>query len=149
MKVRANCPRCALLADWELDLHPPEELAWREGEAPTFGFACARCAAFLHLQLAWRVEVGAAARVVDLLEAGGPGEAPAPRLLLVADCPHQCGQRLGLRLDPDDPSLEGPLDDGAALVLGGYRCARCGGEGRLCLTPLLREAPARPALGGA
>jgi hypothetical protein len=144
VNVRAACGACGLRADWEVDLHPAQELAWRSGEAPTFGFACARCGAFLHLSLRWRVEAGRAPRADNLVTGGGVARAE-PRLVLVCECPSQCGQRLGLRIEPDDPSLQGSLEEGREVVLNGYRCARCDSEGRLFLIPLLRLARAPEA----
>jgi hypothetical protein len=52
-------------------------------------------------------------------------------------CPHGCGLRLGLQLDPDDPWAASRVWPDEPQVLGGYRCPRCDGEGRLAIWPEL------------
>jgi hypothetical protein len=142
MKIHVPCPSCGLSAEWEVDLAVERELAWREGSWPIFGFVCVRCHALLHLAIEWRVEPGGAPRPLFPWEGGGGVEPPAPRLVLVARCPHGCDQALGFRLEPRDPAFLGPpLEGDEELVLGGYRCPRCDGEGRLILCPTLELAP--------
>ena len=69
---------------------------------------------------------------------GGPtARGAAPRILLVDRCPHGCGARLGLQLDPDDPWALGVAWPDEERVLGGYRCPTCDGEGRLQIRPVV------------
>lgn len=143
MQIRTSCPKCDFWADWEIELRVLEEIAWGEGYFPVFGFICARCDAPLHLHLIWRVEPGGGPR--RLLPVGGAfgSSEPVARMVLVASCPHRCGRRLGFRLEPTDPMFQEPVE-AEELVLGGYRCPTCDGEGRLILHPTLRSASSPP-----
>jgi hypothetical protein len=135
MEVPACCPRCGAAYVWELGLAVDRELAWAAPDALCFRFRCASCAGEVRVGFAWQLERGSAARPLRLV--GGPAPLPAsPRILLVDHCPHGCGARLALQLEPDDPLLAGrvwPHPPHQPLVLGGYRCPRCDGEGRLRL----------------
>ena len=138
MEVPATCPHCDEPLCWELDLRVERELAWAHPDAPSFGFVCPACAGVLRVTFEWQLERGSHARTLQLV--GGPtplGDTPA-RILLVDHCPHGCGARLGLQLDADDPWARGRVWPDEFRVLGGYRCPRCDGEGRLRIRPVLR-----------
>lgn len=143
MQVRAICPECSLEADWEVDLQVEEEIAWREGSWPTFGFLCTRCQALLQLELRWKVTPGKGARKLWPISSGSSSDEPVPRLVLVAHCPHNCGKKLGFRLEPSDPSFASPLEHSKEVLLGGYRCPDCDGEGCLLLQPVLETVKPR------
>jgi len=132
MEVPACCPRCGAPAVWELELRVDRELAWAAPEGPSFRFRCASCGGLVRVGFRWNLEPGSDPRPLRLV--GGPAE-PAPRILLVDRCPHGCGARLGLQLDPDDAWARGRAWPDEPLVVGGYRCPRCDGEGRLRLQP--------------
>ena len=145
MEIPACCPACDEPFVWELDLRVDRELAWAAPHGPAFTFSCSSCAAAVTIAFAWRLERGEDPRRLQLVGGATPSP-PAPRILLVDRCPHGCGARLGLQLDPDDPWAAGRVWPDEPRVLGGYRCPRCDGEGRLAIWPLLErgEEPASP-----
>jgi len=145
LKIPACCPRCDEPLVWELDLEVEQELAWAAPSAPGFLFRCSACHSLVRVTFAWRLEQGSDPRALTL--AGGATSAPAaPRILLVDRCPHGCGARLGLQLDPDDPWARGQVWPDEPRVLGGYRCPTCDGEGRLVIRPVV-EPGDDPAAG--
>jgi hypothetical protein len=137
MEIPACCPHCAHPYCWELDLRVERELAWASPHAPAFTFLCAACSQPVRITFVWRLEQGSDPRPLRLV--GGPHSLSpeVPRILLVDDCPHHCGARLGLQLDPDDPWAQGRAWPDEPQILGGYRCPRCDGEGRLWIQPLV------------
>jgi hypothetical protein len=139
MQIPACCPSCDEAFVWELDLTVDRELAWEAPHAPGFLFQCEKCQARVRITFAWHLEQGSAPRPLQLV--GGATPAPEmPRILLVDRCPHGCGARLGLQLDPDDPWARGQVWPDEPRVLGGYRCPTCDGEGRLVIQPVVEEA---------
>lgn len=130
MDLRAACPRCREEHTWEPSFVVEEELAWAAPEGPALLFRC-RCQGLVRIGLRFNLERGSDPRPLRLV--GGATPAPArPCILLVDRCPHGCGAKLGLQLEADDPVLaSAQLDADEPLVLGGYRCPRCDGEGRL------------------
>lgn len=135
-EVPATCPHCDAPYRWEVDLHVEQELAWCAPAGPAFAFRCQACGGAVEITLRWRLEQGSHPRHLRLL--GGPTPLDeAPCILLVDRCPHGCGALLGLRLEPDDPWARGVAWPDAEQTLGGYRCPRCDGEGRLCLLPVV------------
>jgi len=141
MEVPACCPHCEAPFVWGIDLHVDRELGWAAPNAPSFLFRCAACAGIVRIALDWRLERGADPRPLQLV--GGPSpQPPAPRVVLVDHCPHGCGARIGLELDPDDAALGGRVWPDRPLTLGGYRCPRCDGEGRLEVEVQLTRADA-------
>lgn len=133
MEIPSTCPHCDAALIWEVDLHIDRELAWAHPNSPSFLFGCPRCEKLVRVDFVWQLERGAAARRLRLV--GGSRRDGPPRLLLVAHCPHGCGTQLGLELDPDDPWAQGQAWPGEDEILGGYRCPRCDGEGRLRIRP--------------
>jgi hypothetical protein len=131
VEVPACCPCCDEPFVWELDLHVDRELGWEAPNAPAFLFRCARCQSAVRVRLGWSLERGSDPRPLRLV--GGPTQLRAgrPHIVLVHHCPHGCGARVGLELDPDDPGMGGRAWPDQPLILGGYRCPRCDGEGRL------------------
>lgn len=114
------------------------ELAWAAPNAPSFSFLCEACQEMVRITFTWNLEQGSDPRPLRLV--GGPSEVrPEPRILLVDHCPHGCGARLGLQLDPDDPWATGQVWPDEPRILGGYRCPRCDGEGRLRILPLVER----------
>ena len=130
--VPACCPRCAEPFCWEIDLRVERELAWAAPRGPAFLFRCAACGAAVRVELRFQLERGAHPRPLRLVGGAAPCP-PVSCILLVDGCPHDCGARLGLQLDPDDPGTSVRLWPDEPLLLGGYRCPRCDGEGRLRL----------------
>lgn len=130
MRVPACCPHCDEPFSWELSLAVPQELGFAHPDAPGFLFQCTACQKPVRITFAWRLERGNHPRHLQLV-GGASAAAVQPRLILVQHCPHDCGTRLGLQLDPDDPQLSGVVWPDTPLVLGGYRCPKCDGEGRL------------------
>ena len=139
MEVPAPCPHCGTQFVWEVDLAIPAEIAWAAPQAPRFRYQCASCQKLVVVTFAWSLEAGAAARPLRLA-GGGSGQPPAPRILLCDHCPHGCGLHLGLRLEPDDPWATARVEPGVETVLGGYRCPRCDGEGRLRIAVMVEAA---------
>jgi len=130
VEVPATCPHCEAAFIWEVDLRVDRELAWAAPEGPAFRFRCEACDGEVRVALGFGLERGADPRPLRLV--GGPSSLPSrPQILLVDHCPHGCGARLGLELDADDPGTRQRAWPDAPLVLGGYRCPRCDGEGRL------------------
>jgi hypothetical protein len=140
MEIPAPCPSCGAQVVWEVDWRFAEETAWSEGNAPTFGFRCLECHSVVHIAFLWRVERGAAPRPLRLVVPSESGRAPEPLGLLVARCPHGCGLKLGFQLEPEDRWNRGSLRPGSELVIGGHRCPRCDGEGRVVLAPQISRA---------
>jgi hypothetical protein len=138
MEIPACCPLCDEPFVWELSLAVDRELAWAAPEAPSFLFRCARCEGTVRISFDWRLERGTDPRRLTLVGGATP-EPPAPCILLVDRCPHGCGTRLGLQLDPADPWATGRVWPDEPAVLGGYRCPRCDGEGRLVIQVLVGE----------
>ena len=124
MQIPSCCPHCDAPFSWEVDLSVERELAWAAPNSPAFLFRCASCGEAVRIRFDWRLERGTAPRA----------------LLLVEGCPHGCGARLGLRLEPDDPWALGTAWPDEDRVLGGYRCPRCDGEGRLVIRPVVEAA---------
>jgi hypothetical protein len=140
MEIPACCPRCDEPFCWELDLTVDRELAWAAPNSPAFTFLCTSCQGPVRITFAWSLERGSAPRHLRLV--GEPGQQPEiPCILLVDHCPHGCGTRLGLRLEPGDPWALGRVWPDESQILGGYRCPSCDGEGRLRIQPVI-EAPA-------
>jgi hypothetical protein len=140
MEVPGCCPHCEEPFIWELDLRVERELGWAAPHAPAFNFRCASCQGAVQVRLGWSLERGSDPRPLRLV--GGPAPAAAaPCILLVDGCPHDCGARIGLQLDPGDPLLRGRAWPDQPLVLGGYRCPRCDGEGRLRVQVELAAVP--------
>ena len=141
MEVPACCPYCDQPFVWEVDLHVDRELGWEAPNAPAFLFRCAGCQGTVRVLLGWSLERGSDPRPLRLVGGPAPLEA-APHILLVDRCPHGCGARIGLELDADDPGLGGRAWPDQPRILGGYRCPRCDGEGRLRLLVEVSAAPA-------
>lgn len=139
MQIPSTCPHCDEPHVWELDLTVDRELAWAAPEGPGFFFRCASCQRLVRVGFNWRLERGAAPRQLRLVGDAAPSP-PLPRILLVDHCPHGCGARLGLQLEPDDPWATARVWPDEPRVLGGYRCPRCDGEGRLVIRPVLEPA---------
>jgi hypothetical protein len=132
VELLAPCPRCAAPASWEIDLRVDRELGWAAPDGPRFLFRCPRCDADIAVALRWTLDRGSDPRPLRLV--GGPTPSPpTPCILLVDRCPHGCGAKLGLQLDPQDPWTRSSARGDASIVAGGYRCPRCDGEGRLRL----------------
>lgn len=142
MEVPSVCPHCDEPALWELDLRVDEEIAWAAPHGPRFRFACPACEQLLAITFDWSLEQGQAARRLQLV-GGASASPPQATILLVDRCPHGCGLQLGLQLTPDDPWAHGRNWPDEDRVLGGYRCPRCDGEGRLRVRPVV-EALASP-----
>lgn len=142
MEVPAPCPHCGVPFVWDMDFAVEREIAWQAPQAPRFRFRCTSCEAFVVVTFSWKLEAGAAPRTLRIA-----GEAaslpPAPRMLLVDSCPHGCGLRLALRLEPDDPWAQSSVTPQEDRVLGGYRCPRCDGEGRLRIRALVQRSRER------
>jgi hypothetical protein len=136
VEIPACCPACDEPFVWELDLTVDRELAWAAPDGPAFTFQCAGCQALVQIAFAWRLERGSDPRQLQLVGGATPSR-PVPRILLVERCPHGCGLRLGLQLEPDDPWAASRVWPDEPQVLGGYRCPRCDGEGRLAIWPVL------------
>lgn len=144
MEIPSCCPHCDEPYRWEVSLQVDQELAWMAPGAPAFTFVCTNCQGRVEVAFEWGLERGSAPRRLTL--AGGPTPLhPQPRILLVAECPHGCGSRLGLQLEPDDPWALGVVWPDESRVLGGYRCPGCDGEGRLRIQPLVRAADSAEA----
>ena len=137
MQIPSCCPFCDEPFVWELQLAVDRELAWAAPDAPGFLFQCERCQGQVRITFVWRLEQGSAPRTLQLVGAKTPSPAE-PRILLVDHCPHGCGARLGLQLDPDDPWARGQVWPDEPRVLGGYRCPTCDGEGRLVIHPTIQ-----------
>ena len=141
MEIPSTCPHCGEPHVWELDLAVDRELAWAAPDGPGFLFCCASCQGSVRIGFTWRLEQGEAPRRLQLVGGATPSP-PAPSILLVDHCPHGCGARLGLQLEPDDPWATGRVWPDEPRVLGGYRCPRCDGEGRLVIQPVVEPRPA-------
>lgn len=122
-----------------MELAVSAEIAWKAPQAPRFRFQCFACKGLLVVTFRWHLEAGADPRPLRL--AGDGASLPkVPRILLVDSCPHGCGLRLALRIEPDDPWAESRVDPDEEHILGGYRCPRCDGEGRLRICPTVEVA---------
>ena len=139
MEVPAPCPYCGQEFVWELGFDVPAEIAWAAPQSPRFRFLCEACEALTVVTFAWKLEAGAAPRRLRLA-GGASSNSPEPRMLLVDYCPHGCELRLGLCIEPDDPWAESRIEPDEDRVLGGYRCPRCDGEGRLRIRVLVEKA---------
>ncbi len=140
MEVPCCCPRCGAPFRWELSLELDREIAWQAPHAPAFAFRCQACDAAVELSFRWALERGDHPRPLRVV--GGPApQAAAPGILLVHPCPHGCGQRLGLQLSADLPWAQGVVWPDEDRVIGGFRCPRCDGEGRLRISPRLEPSP--------
>ncbi len=136
MEIPSCCPHCDEPYRWEIDLHVDRELAWAAPNGPAFAFQCAHCEELVEITFQWNLEQGSDPRRLTLV--GGPTAQPSrPCILLVDRCPHGCGARLGLQLDPDDPWARDVAWPDESVVLGGYRCSRCDGEGLLRIQPVV------------
>jgi hypothetical protein len=136
MEVPSCCPHCDAALRWELQLSVDRELGWQHPNAPSFLFRCQRCGGQLEITFRWRLQRGSDPRRLQLVGGATP-QAPLPRIVLVDRCPHGCGTRLGLQLDPDHPWARGVVWPDEDRVLGGYRCPTCDGEGQLVIRPLV------------
>ncbi|MCA9669170.1 MAG: hypothetical protein KC503_26420 [Myxococcales bacterium] len=136
--VRAACPHCALSLVWDVDISVEREIAFAAPNSPRFPFACPSCSKLVAISFEWHLVVGDAPRRLEVV--GGAARRPElePAILLVDECPHGCGCRLGLQLRSDDPWAQAAHDIDDIAVLGGYRCPRCDGEGILELGPVIR-----------
>lgn len=139
MEVPSVCPHCDEALLWEVEVAVPEELAWAAPQAPRFLFACPRCDETVAVTFAWSLERGAAARQLQLV-GGASAHPPRPAIVLVDVCPHGCKTKLGLQLTPDDPWTQDRNWPDEDRILGGYRCPRCDGEGRLRIRPVVEAA---------
>jgi len=138
MEIPSCCPHCDEPYRWEIDLSVDRELAWMAPNSPGFAFLCASCGGQVEITFDWKLEQGSDPR--RLLLVGGPTPLrPHPCILLVDLCPHGCGAKLGLQLDPEDPWAQGVAWPDESVVLGGYRCPSCDGEGRLRIQPLVGD----------
>jgi hypothetical protein len=138
VEIPACCPHCDEPACWEIDLTVDRELAWAAPHGPSFVFRCTSCDNLVQISFDWQLERGSDPRPLKLV--GGPTpEPPAPRILLVDHCPHGCGARLGLQLEPEDPWATTRVWPDEPRILGGYRCPRCDGEGRLRIQPVVAK----------
>jgi hypothetical protein len=132
LEVPACCPHCDETFLWSVSLAVDRELAWAAPHAPLFLFRCAACSGAVRITFEWALRRGSDPRPLRIV--GGPSPlSPAPRILLVDTCPHGCGTRLGLQLEPEEPGAELRAWPDQPLVLGGYRCPSCDGEGVLSL----------------
>ncbi len=139
MEVPACCPHCETPFSWEVNLAVEEEIGWAAPQAPSFLFQCDACQELVRITLSWQLKRGATPRHLELV--GGPSpRPPSPQIILADSCPHGCGAPLGLQLDPHDPLLAGQVWPDQALVLGGYRCPGCDGEGVLEVLPVVTPA---------
>jgi len=142
MEVPACCPICDEPFRWELDLAVEQEIAWMAPNAPAFAFCCAGCGGHVEITFRWSLERGDHPRALTLV--GGATPLPSsPQILLVDRCPHGCGLKLGLQLSPDHPWAWGVSWPDEADVIGGYRCPRCDGEGRLRICPVVQAGGSR------
>ena len=139
MEIPSCCPHCDEPYRWEIDLKVDRELAWMAPNSPGFAFLCAHCGGQVEVTFDWSLEQGSDAHRL-LLVGGATPLRPRPNILLVDLCPHGCGAKLGLQLDPDDPWARGVAWPDESRVLGGYRCPRCDGEGRLRIQPVVSAA---------
>jgi hypothetical protein len=137
VEVPACCPHCDDPLSWELIFHVSEEIGFAAPHAPAFLFRCATCMGLVRVSFHWALEAGADPRPLRLVDKTNTAAPLLPRIILVDDCPLGCGARLGLQLDPEDPTLGGKAWPDETLILGGYRCPKCDGEGRLALRPLV------------
>ena len=139
MDVPSTCPHCEQPAVWEIDLRVDEEIAWAAPQSPRFRFACPSCRRHFTIGFTWSLEAGEAPRRLQLVGGASPSP-PRPAILLVDHCPHGCGLRLGLQLYADDPWAHEQNWPDEDRILGGYRCPRCDGEGRLRIRPVVSAA---------
>ena len=79
----APCPCCGQVFVWEVDLRLDREIAWSNGNWPTFGFLCAACQRKLLVAVEWQVEAGAAARRLTLIGRSQRGLRPVDRKSVV------------------------------------------------------------------
>jgi hypothetical protein len=121
-----------------VDLAVDREVAWAAPQGPEFLFRCAACESTVRIALSFHLERGSDPRPLRLF-GGGTELVARPCILLVDQCPHGCGAKLGLQLEPGDPALCGTAWPDTPLALGGYRCPRCDGEGVLRLEVQIRE----------
>jgi hypothetical protein len=106
--VPSCCPRCGEPFCWVVGFSIDREVAWAAPHGPAFLFRCAACEDALGIAFTWRLERGSDPRPLRLV--GGGTSLPAkPCILLVDQCPHGCGAKLGLQLEPDDPGLAGTV----------------------------------------
>ena len=106
MEIPSCCPHCDEPYRWEIDLKVDRELAWMAPNSPGFAFLCAHCGGQVEVTFDWSLEQGSDAHRL-LLVGGATPLRPRPNILLVDLCPHGCGAKLGLQLDPDDPWARG------------------------------------------